>query len=607
MRTKSLFLLLILILSRQLNAQQTPVPTLPINVFQTTPTPDPEQRLDTLDRLGLRVEELPGNGVFNTPNPDNGVRTVAEQAALWGEEFPDNDDVSALEASYTNNGVLATALSEFSAADCEGLSIYGLGSWLRLMTDEVSAQGFIVDDTIFALYQRLFGWDRITRTTLTDGNLFSSGDLVGTCEGIRYLYEYPYGPYVVGVMVTVPETAELAIVEATLGSLSRIINTRIDAREGVQATQTPEANPTTINNFIVTLPPVIGDAEAYFLQEPGAQPFTQTGGIDNPALVVQNPVNSQRYIIADYQGLLFTMDKGQPARLNVSPFLDFIPPTREQNNDIVTDAAWSPDGQFVAFVINTTGNPARSSDDGVWFFQPYGFWPMQLLIACPPGCEIVTRPDDPQTYEPRSVVWSLGSDFILVGLHLIEENRGGIMVIPRTNDETIRHIRQPVFYYDYGDWGNDGRIIVSGRSPEDGPVILGKLDRTGRNLDIVLNGTEEGLWLQNGTQRPDDDKPFANQLLALGRPGTEGSGPMWIYAEDGTPITSIPIGASTPKFVRWNPDRTAVYVVTNDNRQFIATLDGVITEITDTVEGVTSVGWRYGWLPPTVPTVQVAD
>src|SRR5687767_437132 len=110
-------LLLLLVLSAQLNAQQTPVPTLPINVFQTTATPDADQRLATLGTLGLRAEELPGSGIFNTPSPNNGVRTVAEQAELWSEAFPNNADVFALAASYTNNGVLATALSEFSAAN----------------------------------------------------------------------------------------------------------------------------------------------------------------------------------------------------------------------------------------------------------------------------------------------------------------------------------------------------------------------------------------------------------------------------------------------------------------------------------------------------------
>jgi hypothetical protein len=46
----------------------------------------------------------------------------------------------------------------------------------------------------------------------------------------------------------------------------------------------------------------------------------------------------------------------------------------------------------------------------------------------------------------------------------------------------------------------------------------------------------------------------------------------------GTALTS-PIGDGFPQRVAWSPDRRAVLLVVN-GRQFVATLDGGITEIT---------------------------
>ncbi|MCU0498567.1 MAG: hypothetical protein MUF87_14545 [Anaerolineae bacterium] len=614
MKNRALFslILALALLSPLINAQAptpTPRPTLAIDVLAATPTAtpiDPSERLAALPGFGLQVEELPGGGVLNVPNAQNGTYNLVEQAAVWSIAYPDTPEVASLVAAYGNNGIVALSLSEYTAPNCDTISVYGLGSWVRLTTDEISAQGFIVDRTVNTLYSEAFGWERVSETALTAGNLYAGESDPALCaDGTRYLYEYAYGVYVIGVIVHAADEVNATTLETIITSLSEVINGRIADFEGIApATPAPivvgptiTPTPNVIRDQLLTPPPVIGTAEAYFLTQTGLEPFSRTGGITRPTLVVRNPARPERYALTDAIGLLFVMDNANPARINITPFNDFIPPTRLENDDLVTDVAWSPDGQYLAFVIDSTGNTVRSPDAGVWYFQPQAFSPLQLLIDCPPGCEIVTRFDDPQEYTAKSVVWSPDSNALLVQIDIPATGRTGLIVFQRTNAETIRNLRPPVFNYDHGDWAEDGRIVVSGRSGENGRVILGLINRDNSGLQVVLDGSQTGLWLQNGTQRPIDDQAYSGELLALCRQG-DGGGAMALCDQTGQRITSLTIGQTQPTYVRWNRDRSAVYVETQDGRKFIARIDGSITEVTDAIGTVEAVGWETGWLPP---------
>jgi hypothetical protein len=226
---------------------------------------------------------------------------------------------------------------------------------------------------------------------------------------------------------------------------------------------------------------------------------------------------------------------------------------------------------------------------------------MQYLISCPPGCGIVTRGGEPQEYKAVSAVWSPDSQYLIIHLDLPVFARGGFMVIERTFNEGVRHTRPPAYFYDHADWGIDGRIVVSGRAPGSDPqqpqessrVILGTVNRDGSSEQIVLDGSERGLWLAYGTQRPQDDQPYAGEYLALGKPGGA-DGPMFLYNQNGDQITQVPIGQTRPVYVRWNADRTAVYVRSEDGRKFIAKISGEIIEITSAVGSVSAVGWPTG-------------
>ncbi len=368
--------------------------------------------------------------------------------------------------------------------------------------------------------------------------------------------------------------------------------------DAVQATFTPSPAPTVAN---VNPPPTISIADL-----PRITPFTESrvfalgaGGqtaafslnISNPTLFAQNPRDPNAYLATDNIGLLYTVKDGQASRFTGSPFTGFET-SREDNNAIVSDAVWSPDGRFIAFTVNAD----RTENDGVWWYQPGATAPLQLLVDCLPNrdCLTVMRNDPPYEYETRAIVWSPQSDAVLAQVYMYEYDRYAQIVLPRTSDESIRNVRPRAFQYDYGDWSVDGtRIIVSGRT-NDGRVILGSIDRSGADERVVLDGGARGLWIQDGVQS------LSGRLLALGRVGDR-NGAMHIVDQNGNLLTP-PIGSAPIVRAKWNPERTQVYAETSDGRKYVATVDGQVQDITDVVGGIRAVAWIGGRLPATDST-----
>jgi hypothetical protein len=213
----------------------------------------------------------------------------------------------------------------------------------------------------------------------------------------------------------------------------------------------------------------------------------------------------------------------------------------------------------------------------MWYFQPGQFAPLQLLVDCPSegfiGCNIVQPSDNFGLWESQELYWSPSSDSILVNVNLPGQGRRGLIVNPITRAERVRDRRPPVILYDYGTWANDGRIVASGRNP-DGAVVVALIDASGNLSESVYNAGANGLWMGWAAQSPDGD------IYALGAPGgaNGAQGALAIYDMQGTALT-LPIGDGFPQRVEWSPDRRAVLLVVN-GRQFVATLDGGITEIT---------------------------
>jgi hypothetical protein len=371
--------------------------------------------------------------------------------------------------------------------------------------------------------------------------------------------------------------------------------------EAFVPTFTPSPAPTVAN---VAPPPTLSlsdlpqvappdiSARAFALGPAGQGGVSFNLGVNNPTLFVQNPVDPDAFLATDAIGLLYTVDGGLPSGLGMSPFSGFET-SREDNNAIVVDAAWSPDGRSIAFVVDAD----RTENDGVWWYTPGATAPVQILVDClPSGCITVQRDSPPYEYETRSVVWSPQNDAVLAQVYWYDRDRHAQIILVPSGSEDYRSVRPPVFEYDYGDWSVDGqRLIVSGRD-DAGRVVLGSInryagnDRNARDERIALDGSALGLWIQHGVQRPD------GSLVALGSYGGA-SGPQHIINQSGALLTD-PIGGAAPRVVRWSPDRSQVYVENADGRKYIAGIDGRIEDITDRVGGVQAVAWVGGRLPP---------
>jgi hypothetical protein len=320
--------------------------------------------------------------------------------------------------------------------------------------------------------------------------------------------------------------------------------------------------------------------------------------LGDATLFERNPVDPSQYAVTNSAGSLFVTGVGGAGarRIDVSPFSRFEPLSRQENNAFVADIAWSPNGQYLAFLVDAD----QLLSDGVWFFDPGSNDPLQLLIDCHArgfvGCQNVNNPFDPDLWESLQIVWSPSSDAILVRMWIPSENRAGLVVLPVTFAERARDTRPPVLRYEFGSWERSGgRVLVSGRSP-DGSVYVAWINRDGSLSEMVFDSGNAGLWLGYANQSRD------GEIYALGAPGGDGGpgGPLSIYNMQGQALTG-PIGGGQPQRVEWSPDGRAVYVEV-DGRQYVAFVTGEVRDITGSVAGARAVNWVDGILPPSEET-----
>lgn len=295
----------------------------------------------------------------------------------------------------------------------------------------------------------------------------------------------------------------------------------------------------------------------------------------------QNPANTNRYTVIDQAGMLYITEPGgaNAFRIEQGPYTQFPAESRETNNAAAELAVWSPDGQYVAFIVNGDQQAA----DGVWYFQPGAFAPLQLLVDCPfegfIGCNIVTPPDTIRFWESQEIYWSPDNQRLLVNANLPQQGRRGLMVAAITRNERVRDQRPPLIFYDYGTWGLSGRILASGRNPDGRPTV-DWLTAEGVYIEQAFASGLSGLWLGWAVQRPDGG------ILALGHPISD-IGPVAIY-QDGVALT-VPIGDSFPQRVAWSLDRSAVLIQTA-TQTLVARIDGTVQAIDPQIGGL-AVNW----------------
>ncbi|MCC6803545.1 MAG: SH3 domain-containing protein, partial [Anaerolineae bacterium] len=380
----------------------------------------------------------------------------------------------------------------------------------------------------------------------------------------------------------------------------------------VEASETPAPASVTplpplpvLDTSTPTALPTIGDIPLNTPERPLTRAFALSaadGAVSGGAFVLpfdasafaRNPVDPSRMAVVDARGLLYMFSGELTAdnveRIRVSPFVaDFEPPSAEENQARVRQIGWSPDGNYLAFLVD-----AEADDrDGVWYTNnppPGGERSaVQVFRECPQVISPICTVDfggGPFVYNSLRFEWNNTSDALLIELYLPAESRRAFTLVGLTADPNqLPH----VYRYDYASWSWDGTRILASGGGEDGRAGLRWIDPATGDVQLLLDSGADGLWLQNAVQRPD------GEIVSLGSQFGANS-PMSLFVGFGNQVTT-PIGTTPPEQVIWSPDRSAALVVTFDGftrRYYVASMSGMVQEITASVAGAMAVTWVGG-------------
>ena len=406
----------------------------------------------------------------------------------------------------------------------------------------------------------------------------------------------PTVPQIAPTLDLTPTFATLAPDQPTpVGGISSQTPVQGDATQFAPSTPTPAptvANvnpPPTLALSSILIPPSasVGVPLGFALGSGGAGAAFTLPTQGELSLFVRNPRDASQYLTTDVLGFYSLIVNGQSQGLS-APFTGFYPESRAANDQLVTDAAWSPDGRFVALVID---NPdQKQGSDGVWWYEPGVNAPTQVMVNCrpgAPGCGMVQPVGAPYNWHAASVVWSPDSQRILARTFMYADDFNGQMGALVLERGTDRSTRGHLIPYEYTDWTSDGaRLVVSGRSSIGG-YVFGTVGLDGQDFQAVTASGQ--LWVQNAVQT-------SGGLVGLGRAG-DMNGAMRLVNQNGDFLTGD-IGGSRPLDVKWNPERSVAFVRTEDGRAYLASINGQVEDLSGRIGDIQAVAWVQGELPP---------
>lgn len=335
-------------------------------------------------------------------------------------------------------------------------------------------------------------------------------------------------------------------------------------------------------------------------------------GFSLPGGAVRFSVNpaTGAYARVDRSGSLFISPNAFEGgfRLSTSPFSEFAPSSPEENNAAVGQVAWSPDGRYLAFTVDTESDGSSSNDsanDGVWLYNPAGGAAVQLIHDCPPepGCGLVDPGGEPWRLRTIGFEWNFSSSAILVSVFLPDENRAAFQIVEPTGDPNYASTRRQTYRYDYATWGLSNTVIGSGGSST-GRVGIFRITPGSPEETVLYDAAINGLWVQNAVEA------LNGELYMLGSPNGRGSAQaLYVVRGGGAIALTAPLGNAPPVRVDWSPDRRAVLVVTREAgalRYFVARTNGTSLEITPQVANALAVEWVTGNLPPSTDAIATA-
>ncbi len=372
--------------------------------------------------------------------------------------------------------------------------------------------------------------------------------------------------------------------------------------------------PATLAAPPVLAPPTfvpINPAPRQFIIGPGGT-VTGIDLLGNPAVTItlfeRNPIYTDEWVSTDTSGNLYVsgLNGADAYRPDSSPFSAFFAQSRAENNTFVSEVSWSPNGEYLAFIAESQPGGAMANNDGVWIGRrtaPNRIGDFRhLMVDCPErgvysSCNIVNAPAGPNTWKSLDLLWSPGSDAILVSSYFPSEGRRGLTVL--TLNEDYRTRPRPLLY-EFGAWEARGsRVLVSGRG-EDGSNYVAWILRDGSFSELVFGAETQGYWMGWAVQRSD------GRILALGAPGDRNGPyePLRIYdITNGTAQqASNPVAINgLPNRAEWNPGRSAA-VLFYGGQRIVLTLNGGGQDVTQETQGG-AVNFAPGEPPPGQPIV----
>ncbi|MGJ3237742.1 MAG: SH3 domain-containing protein [Anaerolineae bacterium] len=330
-----------------------------------------------------------------------------------------------------------------------------------------------------------------------------------------------------------------------------------------------------------------------------AQRFGGTIAID------YHPADSRRWARVDNFGILRFVDPSNADLVEgVYTFAPFFPgfeaSSASENKYFVREVHWSPDGRMLAFYIENESQPDLAQ--GLWFWQPLresaSDPAYQLMRPCPGFCSAAGVAEDYPGWDVLGFEWSSDNSAILVSTRALAHGGRRALTVrfAQRVDPPPATVTPTFLLYDYGHWGTDGqRIVVSGRAPNN-EVVFGTIERNGSNAVLQSAGEIGMAWVQDAVQRAD------GSLLMLG--SVEGGrAPLALIDANGNGLTP-PIGDRVPDDVRWSPDYSAV-MLTIGERVYVATISGLVYDISAQLGGSPNVSWVNGALPATTTPVNL--
>jgi hypothetical protein len=317
--------------------------------------------------------------------------------------------------------------------------------------------------------------------------------------------------------------------------------------------------PTIVVEVRPTLPPVPtfnnANTGAYtFNVGPGGFTFNGLTLQGSVGLFAANPVGGGSFARTDLNGLLsFAPIGGGERHLSTSPFFEgFTVGSAEENKNYVRDLAWSPNGQNLSFLIAPIEGVAGQDyqNAGVWYWDAATNTAFPMLHDCPAefysSCQSnLNRPA--QHWRSLTVEWSPDSTRAIITVQLPAEGRQAIFIANAIPNENIAQNPPPFYRFDNGQWLDNARILVSGRTEDGGNTFIGIYNVRERFLESVLfDGNANGIAIADAIQRPN------GEILALGRPGDLNGGLQLYRIENGTAIAlSGSIGSRRPDKIEW--------------------------------------------------------